>query len=141
MSLNQSAPSSESSISARVTPPQHFEVDRYVDKFLSTMCDSSRRRILELLSYPKGQKLPEDVSKIVPIECRSTDIAKLLNLSPATTSGHLKQMASTGIVISRREGNAIYYSLNNHYLVHAFRDLLLALDKHYHANVKNTDLE
>jgi hypothetical protein len=34
---------------------RHLEIDGFVDHFLSTMCDHSRRRIMELLALPHGE--------------------------------------------------------------------------------------
>ncbi|GAC1433684.1 MAG: hypothetical protein PVS3B3_17640 [Ktedonobacteraceae bacterium] len=103
-------------------PHRPQEVDVYVDHFLSLMCDTSRRYILELLSVPdanSGADLPER---------RSGDIARAIGLSAATTSEHLRQLAHAGLVTSRREGNTVYYQLRNHLLVKAFKNLLDALD-------------
>lgn len=103
----------------RHRPP---EVDKHVDQFLSTMCESSRRQILELLAQPKGD------AHGPTLERRSTDIATALNLAPSTTSEHLKQLAQAGLITSRRDGKVIYYRIRNILLVHAFYDLLDALD-------------
>jgi DNA-binding transcriptional ArsR family regulator len=100
------------------------EVDKFVDSFLSLMCDHSRRHILELLSQPH-----EEVH--APFERRSTDIAKKLGLSPATTSEHLHRLTDAKLITSRREGNIVYYRLANQLLVQAFIDLVRALDKEY----------
>lgn len=106
-----------------------IELDRFVDHFLSIMCDHSRRQILELLANPVDElPLEEHIS---PLERRSGDIARELGLSPGTVSGHLRQLANIGLVTSRREGNAIYYRLTNHMLVRAFHDLLLALNQEH----------
>ena len=103
------------------------EIEEFVDHFLSTMCDSTRRQILELLTIP-------DISdQTPPIEMRSGDIAKALGLSPATISGHLHQLSETGLITSRRDGNAIYYRLRNHVLVRTFKELLHALDNEHTA--------
>src|SRR5579885_628653 len=96
-----------------------------VDDFLQTVCDTSRRYILELLAVPN-----EDSSAALP-EMRSGDIAKAIGLSAATTSEHLRQLANAGLVVSRRDGNTVYYRLCNHMLVKAFQDLLIALDGDY----------
>jgi DNA-binding transcriptional ArsR family regulator len=106
-------------------PRRPQEIDQYVDKFLSIVCDTRRRYILELLSLPG-----KDGSTMLP-EKRSGDIAKAIGLSPATTSEHLRQLASIGLVDSRRDGNIVYYRLCNQQLVKAFHDLLLALDEDY----------
>lgn len=109
-----------------VPPHRHsHEVDRFVDYFLSLMCDSSRRQILELLTLQYGEQ------ETSPKELRSGEIAKAIGLSPATISGHLRQLSDAGLITSRREGNSIYYRLHNHILVRAFRDLLHALDQEH----------
>ena len=97
------------------------EIDKFVDHFLALMCDRSRRQILQLLSVPND-------TPGLPLERRSTDIARELGLSPATTSGHLRQLSQAQLIASRREGNVVYYRLYNHMLVRAFQDLLVALD-------------
>lgn len=103
------------------------DIDKFVDHFLSLMCDRSRRQILQLLSVPSDP--PGE-----PLERRSTDIAKELGLSPATTSGHLRQLSDARLIASRREGNIVYYRLNNYMLVRAFQDLVVALDQEYSMN-------
>jgi DNA-binding transcriptional ArsR family regulator len=105
------------------------ELDRFVDHFLSIMCDHSRRQILELLASPTDEAAQSE--HISPLERRSGDIARMLGLSPGTVSGHLRQLASAGLVTSRREGNAIYYRLSNHMLVRAFHDLMVALNQEH----------
>ncbi len=105
------------------------DLDRFVDHFLSIMCDRSRRQILELLASP-AEDAPES-EHISPLERRSGDIARMLGLSPGTVSSHLRQLASAGLVASRREGNAIYYRLSNHMLVRAFHDLMVALNQEH----------
>ncbi|SRR5579885_1502141 len=111
--------------SQRGAPHRPPEVDEFVDSFLQTVCDTSRRYILELLAMPN-----EESSAAMP-EMRSGDIAKAIGLSAATTSEHLRQLASAGLVVSRRDGNTVYYRLCNHMLVKAFQDLLIALDGDY----------
>lgn len=101
------------------------EIDKFVDRFLATMCDRSRRQILELLTIPYGEE-SEPL-----LELRSGDIAKALKLSPATISEHLHQLATAGLVNSRREGHGVYYRLSNHMLIKAFCDLLAALDEEH----------
>ena len=106
----------------RRRPP---ELDTFVDWFLSTMCETSRRQILELLAQPQRDEHG------TTLERRSTDIARALGLSPSTTSEHLRQLANTGLVTSRREGTNTYYRIGNDLLVQAFHDLIVALDKEY----------
>lgn len=99
-------------------------VDIFVDHFLSLMCDRSRRQILEILSVPNN-------NPGLPLERRSSDIARELGLTPATTSGHLRQLAQAGLLSYRREGNVVYYRLINGLLVQAFHDLVMALHKEH----------
>ncbi len=106
-------------------PRRPAEVDRYVDHFLAIVCDTSRRYILELLS------IPDEMDDATLPEKRSGDIARAIGLSAATTSEHLRQLADAGLVASRRDGNIIYYRLQNRFLVKAFHDLLYALDSHF----------
>lgn len=106
-------------------PRRPPELDAFVDQFLSTVCNPSRRCILELLAEP-NEKDPS-----VPYERRSGEIAEVLGLSSATTSEHLRQLADLHLVTARKQGTAVYYRLSNHTLVQAFQDLLQALDRHY----------
>ena len=106
-------------------PRRPPELDAIVDHFLSTVCDTSRRYILELLAEP-NEKDPS-----IPNEWRSGEIAEALGLSNATTSEHLHQLASLQLVTTRKQGTAVYYQLSNHMLVQAFLDLLRMLDDHY----------
>lgn len=118
------------SASSGVSPEEKMprrppEIDRFVDNFLSTVCDTSRRYILELLAAPESDDDPTLPEK------RSGDIARAIGLSAATTSEHLRHLANAGLVASRREGNTVYYRLRNHTLVKAFQNLLTALDSDY----------
>ena len=117
--------SSANQAQERRAPQRPPEVDKYVDTFLSTTCDTSRRYILELLACPEN----EDESNMP--EMRSGEIAKAIGLAAATTSEHLRQLVEVGLVTSRRDGNVVYYRLRNHKLVQAFHDLLEALDHDY----------
>ncbi len=110
----------------RRRPP---ELDVFVDQFLSTMCETSRRQILELLALPQRDEHG------TTLERRSTDIARALGLSPSTTSEHLRQLTNAGLITSRREGTNIYYRIRNILLAQAFHDLIAALDKEYSSRV------
>ncbi len=108
---------------------QSSDVDIFVDHFLSLMCDRSRRQILEILSVP-------NTDPGFPLERRSSDIARELGLTPATTSGHLRQLAHAGLLSFRREGNEVYYRLCNGMLIQVFHDLVLALHKEHEENAQ-----
>jgi DNA-binding transcriptional ArsR family regulator len=100
------------------------DVEAFIDHFLGTMCDPSRRQILALLATPAAEA--EQL-----VEMRSGEIARALKLSPATISGHLRQLARAGLLAARRSGNEVYYSVRNHLLVRAFHDLVEALHREY----------
>lgn len=106
-------------------PRRSPELDAFVDQFLSTVCDTSRRYILELLAEP------DENDPSVPNERRSGEIAEALGLSSATTSEHLRQLAALHMVITRKQGTAVYYRLSNHMLVQVFLDLLRTLERYY----------
>ncbi len=126
MSTSNSSFSSEQStqITAEEPTRRSPEIDKFVDHFLALMCDRSRRQILQLLAVPND-------TPGLPLERRSTDIARELGLSPATTSGHLRQLSEARLIASRKEGNVVYYRLYNHLLVRAFQDLIAALDREH----------
>ncbi len=131
MSTSEPSPSTKRAAENNVCrrPP---EIDQYVDNFLSTVCDTSRRYILELLAVPE-----KETDDTLP-EWRSGDIARAIGLSAATTSEHLRQLTEMGLVISRRVGNVVYYQLCNQKLVQAFQDLLESLDHHYNKHIKDS---
>jgi DNA-binding transcriptional ArsR family regulator len=121
-------PQAEKEVPTRRPP----EIDAFVDHFLSMMCETSRRQIIEMLSMPKSDKEGST------LERRSTDIARELGLSFSTTSEHLKRLTNLGLLGLRRDGNAVYYRIKNLLLVKAFHELLRALDKHYDSSGSNT---
>jgi len=126
MSSSSFSPKQSTQITAEEPTRNSPDIDKFVDHFLALMCDRSRRQILQLLAVPND-------TPGLPLERRSTDIARELGLSPATTSGHLRQLSEARLIASRREGNVIYYRLYNHLLVRAFQDLIAALDHEHSA--------
>jgi len=124
MSRKKMVPAQGKQLHAR-NPRRSPEVEILVDQFLSTVCDTSRRYILELLAEPN------ETDPSAPNERRSGEIAEELGLSSATASEHLRQLADLHLVTARKQGTAVYYRLSNHALVQAFLDLLRALDRHY----------
>jgi len=123
--MNTSSAAASGKEQKRTAPHRPPEIDKYVDTFLSTICDTSRRYILELLTIPDEDDMPD-----MP-ERRSGDIAKAIGLSAATTSEHLRQLTKIGLVDARKDGNIVYYRLRNRKIVKAFQGLLNALDGDY----------
>jgi DNA-binding transcriptional ArsR family regulator len=101
------------------------DIDAFVDHFLSTMCETSRRQILELLAPPHSAEQGS------PPELSVTAIARALGLAPSTTSAHLQRLTATGLITPRREGTTIYYRICNIQLVQAFHDLVAGLHEEH----------
>jgi DNA-binding transcriptional ArsR family regulator len=109
-------------------------VERFIDQFLSTICNARRRRILEYLSISSegDSSLPE----------RSVgEIAEYLGLAISTTSEHLKQLLEMRLLLTRREGKKTYYRLHNHELIQAFHALLHFLETHYQQHILSSSAE
>jgi DNA-binding transcriptional ArsR family regulator len=101
------------------------DVDAFVDHFLSTMCEASRRHILELLAQAHSAEQES------PPELCATAIARALGLAPSTTSAHLRRLTDTGLITLRREGTTLYYRICNAHLVQAFHDLTAGLHQEH----------
>jgi DNA-binding transcriptional ArsR family regulator len=131
----QELPISENDLPLSTAPTRRPpEIDTYVDAFLSLLCDKSRRYILELLTTSNSSQMEDDEVKVP--ERRSGEIAKMVGLSPAATSEHLRQLLNAGLISARRDGTGIYYRIKNRELVEAFQKLIDALDKNYALNTK-----
>lgn len=109
-------------------PARQPQVERFLETFLSAICDSSRRHILECLASLEQEQA-------MPIERSVGEIAKHLGLSYATISEHLKQLSTMHLLTSRKEGRNVYYRLRNRELVQAFQDLIRSLETHYRRNI------
>ncbi len=109
-------------------PTRPVEVEQFIDQFLSTVCDGSRRHILECLS---------GVDEHTPLllERSAGEIAQHLGLAASTTSEHLKELLQLHLLTARREGKKVYYRLRNRELVQAFHDMIASLEEHYHQGV------
>ncbi len=105
-------------------PPQ---VEQFVDQFLTAICDSSRRHILECLSSLNIEDTPRELP--------AGSIAEHLGLAASTTSEHLKQLSDMHLLTSRKEGKKIYYRVRNQDLVRTFQGLILSLEQHYQSNI------
>lgn len=122
-------PSHSADIPAR-TPA----VERFIDQFLSAVCDASRRHILEYLAGTEE-------AASVPLERSVGEIAAHIGLALSTTSEHLKQLLQMQLLLAQKDGKKTYYRLRNQELVLAFHDLVGSLEEHYHRNVLPPPLE
>lgn len=109
-------------------PNRPNEVEKFIDHFLTTVCDNSRRHILECLSDPP-KALPQ------PAERSVGEIAQHIGLATSTTSEHLKELLLLGLLVARREGKKVYYRLRNRELVQTFHDMITALEDHYQRGI------
>lgn len=108
-------------------------IERFIDQFLSTICNASRRRILEYLSSSSEEDALSERSV--------GEIAEYLGLAISTTSEHLKQLLEMRLLLTRREGKKTYYRLHNHELIQTFHDLLHFLEAHYQQHVLSSSTE
>ena len=67
---------------------------------LRALADANRVRIVQELSCCEGHGLG------------TGDVARLLNVSDATASHHLKQLTGAGLLTRSQEGGAVTYRLN-----------------------------
>src|ERR1044071_6361345 len=98
-------------------PSNYHLAEQFIDRFLNTICHSSRRRILEYLNNS-----PENGS--IFAERSVGEIAGYLGLAISTTSEHLAQLQQMHLLLTRKEGKKTYYRLNNKELIQAIISLL-----------------
>jgi DNA-binding transcriptional ArsR family regulator len=109
-------------------PSRPMEIEQFIDRFLSTVCDGSRRHILECLSISAERDAE-------PPERSVGEIAQHLGLATSTTSEHLKELLQLHLLVTRKEGKKVYYRLRNRELVQAFQDMVISLEEHYHRGI------
>ena len=93
-------------LSAQLERTGDFQTVAEVFKQLS---DSSRVRIFWLLCHCE--------------EC-VINISALVNMSSPAVSHHLRQLKSSGLIVSRREGKEVYYKAANTPQVQLLHDML-----------------
>jgi len=81
------------------------EQNRHGDTVFKALADEQRRRLLRML---RGGELP------------AGEIARRLDLTPATVSHHLAQLRAAELVRVRREGQQRIYALNTSVLEEVF---------------------
>ncbi len=74
----------------------------------------------KVLSHPKRLEV---INVLRDGEMAVGELAERLRLTPANLSQHLAMMKERRILVSRKEGNAVYYRVNNPRMLAAF-DLL-----------------
>lgn len=71
----------------------------------------------KVLSHPKRLEL---INTLRDGEMGAGELGQRLGISPANLSQHLSMMKERGILVSRKEGNAVYYRVSNLRLLEAF---------------------
>ncbi len=74
----------------------------------------------KVFSHPKRLEL---INLLRDKEIGASELGERLGLAPANLSQHLTMMRERHILVSRKEGNAVYYRIANPRLLEAF-DLL-----------------
>ncbi len=74
----------------------------------------------KVFSHPKRLEL---INLLRDKEMSAGELGERLGLTPANLSQHLTMMRERRILVSRKEGNVVYYRIANHRLLEAF-DLL-----------------
>ena len=81
---------------------------------------SYHAEMCKVFSHPKRLEL---INLLRDKEMSVSDLSQKLGLSPANLSQHLAMMRERRILVSRKEGNMVYYRIANPRLLQAF-DLL-----------------
>jgi ArsR family transcriptional regulator len=65
-------------------------------------------QMLKVLAHKSRLKI---IDRLGRGECSVGELTDLIGLDPSTVSKHLALLRAHGIVVDRREGNAVYYKL------------------------------
>jgi len=68
----------------------------------------NQARVLKALANESRLKI---VDRLARSECSVGELVELIGSDPSTVSKHLAVLRAHGIVVDRREGNVVYYSL------------------------------
>ncbi|MHA2251440.1 MAG: ArsR/SmtB family transcription factor [Candidatus Kariarchaeaceae archaeon] len=106
-------------------PTAHAKLLNRQSEFCKLFTNKYRLQIIQALTDMKPN--PDDSSKMikVPVELNVTEIEKKIKdlfsieINQTTLSQHLSLLRKQGAVISRREGNNVYYKIANPKLIKA----------------------
>ena len=81
--------------------------------------DTFRRqaRVLKALANESRLKI---VDRLAKGECSVGELTEIIGSDPSTVSKHLAVLRAHGIVLDRREGNVVYYTLLTHCVMNFF---------------------
>lgn len=82
-------------------------------------------RIFQILSDPTRCKI---ILTLINHELCVTDLAEILGVSLSGISHHLKGLRDNRIVKFRRDGNTIYYSVDDAHVGNLFQEVMYHLD-------------
>jgi DNA-binding transcriptional ArsR family regulator len=91
--------------------PEDLLVD--VVEIFKALSDSTRAQLIYLLTHR---------------EYNVNEISQYVSVSPSAVSHHLAKLRATRLVRTRREGNQIYYSIDDSHVGALFREALYHLD-------------
>ncbi len=92
----------------------------------------------KVFSHPKRLEL---INVLRETEMSVSDLAQRLHLAPANLSQHLSMMRERHILVTRKEGNTVYYRVANLKLLQAFdmlREILFEQIKHDAALIRES---
>ena len=82
----------------------------------------SQARVLKALANESRLRI---VDRLAKGECSVGELTKLIGSDQTTVSKHLAVLRAHGIVLDRREGNVVYYTLLTPCVVNFFEPMLL----------------
>jgi DNA-binding transcriptional ArsR family regulator len=88
---------------------------RNISKVYAALGDEHRQRIL--LTFEPGERL--NIGEIVRVS----------TLSRTAVSHHLRILREAGVLQSRKEGNAVYFSINKDFLIGAMETVVAYIKK------------
>ena len=83
--------------------------------------DAALVRVLKALGHPKRFQMVQAIARAGELSCG--EIVEKFPLSQPTISHHLKILSDAGLLVSRREGQHTYTSVNRS-VIEGLRDLL-----------------
>ncbi|GFP31103.1 ArsR family transcriptional regulator, virulence genes transcriptional regulator [Candidatus Hakubella thermalkaliphila] len=91
---------------------------------------SYHAEMCKVFSHPKRLEL---INVLRDREVSAGELCQILKMSPSNLSQHLAMMRDRRILVSRKEGNVVYYRVSNHRLLEAFdilREILFEQIRH-----------
>lgn len=78
-------------------------------KIFKALADENRIKILEYIQAKCSEPCEGSCQ---PNDACASDLAKVLSITPATTSHHIKELVNAGLIITHKQGRWVYCRLN-----------------------------